>query len=152
MREWKVAALRVPCGHSMGCLIQPGEQYCLLKGDGWITAKVRCAAHAGSEPPEISEDRKIAGAVFEERHIAADAAGMVAGLDSACQEGIESAGKVKPEDAGVNRQHAATGMGRVSSEAKQGQNLPSAFSSVKHLAQAAETDWAKLAANDTDED
>jgi hypothetical protein len=72
--------------------------FCLLKGEGWITGKVRCAAHAGSEPPEISEDRKIAGAVFEERNTAPD------------------------------------------------------FSSVKHLAQAAETDWAKLAANDTDED
>jgi hypothetical protein len=97
VREWKRTALRLACGHSFGCYIQPGEQYCLLKGDGWITGKVRCAAHAGSEPPEILEDRKIAPAVIEERNTAPD------------------------------------------------------FSSVKHLAQAAETDWARKAANDVDD-
>jgi hypothetical protein len=97
VREWKRTPIRLSCGHSLDCTIQPGEMFCLLKGEGWITGKVRCAAHAGSEPPEISEDRKIAGAVFEERNTAPD------------------------------------------------------FSSVKHLAQAAETDWARKAANDVDD-
>jgi hypothetical protein len=117
VREWKVTAVRLPCGHAFGCWVQPGEQYCLLKGDGWITAKVRCQAHAGSEPPEIIEDRKIAGAVFEERELAG--AGSLGGV-AVC-------GDTKP------------------------MTVPAGFASVKHLAQAAETDWARKAANDVDD-
>jgi hypothetical protein len=103
LREWKIAALRLPCGHSFGCWVQPGEQYCVLKGDGWITAKVRCASHAGSEPP----------------------AEVLAGSESQGERECEPLMPL-PDPAG--------------------------FSSVKHLAQAAETDWARKAANDTDED
>jgi hypothetical protein len=95
-REWRVASLRLPCGHAWGCWIAEGERYCLLSGEGW--QKARCVAHAPEGPPEILEDRKIAPAVIEERNTAPD------------------------------------------------------FSSVKHLAQAAETDWARKAANDVNED
>jgi hypothetical protein len=91
MREWKIAALRLPCGHAWGCWIAEGERYCLLSGEGW--QKARCVAHAPEGPPE----------------------------------------REKPS-LGVKNDPVAR-----------------AFSSVKHLAQAAETDWARKAANDVDD-
>jgi hypothetical protein len=115
MREWKIAALRLPCGHAWGCWIAEGEQYCLLSGEGW--QKARCVAHAPEGPPEIIEEQKIAGVVIEERELAG--AGSLGGV-AVC-------GDTKP------------------------MTVPAGFASVKHLAQAAETDWARKAANDVDD-
>jgi hypothetical protein len=51
-RIWRYAAQREQCGYHWSCVIKSGDLYCLLSGEGWITAKTRCKAHAGSEPPE----------------------------------------------------------------------------------------------------
>ena len=52
MRTWRRAERQWSCGAAPNCMIQKGEAYQVLSGDGW--EKIRCESHT-TEPVNTTQ-------------------------------------------------------------------------------------------------